>query len=131
MLIEIRDENIDELFEILCEIPMNRVSIWGEERPAGIEDIIDQLCRKMDKDEDWVEMLDEDCEHKELKEFSEYIDNVDFTDYGMTYNDHKLCICQNCEEVVDVIDKNKMWVKKHKFDWGSATTSDGEWSYIL
>jgi len=102
MLIEINDENVEELFEILCAIPKSEMSVFGAERPARIDDIIDQLL-----DEAYNEK--EFCEHKELKQFSNYIDNVEFTDYGMTYNRHILCICQNCKEIIDVIDENRMW----------------------
>jgi len=126
MIIEIKDEHAEELFEILCEIPYREANGFDweppTERPAGIDDILDQMCEEFIEDEmldvyyDSIEEyeLEKDfvnCEHEQLQQFSEYIDNVEFTDYGMTYNNHKLCICRNCEKVIDVVDANKMWLK--------------------
>jgi len=57
MLIEINNEDIDELFEILCEIPFREANSWDmeppTERPAGIDYIIDQLLEVMEEEDEF------------------------------------------------------------------------------
>ena len=126
MIIEIKDGNVNELFERLCDIPVETVDMWGGHRPAGIDDILDQLIDDNDVwDESWDESWDDDefeksldsyinCKHEELKPFSDYIDNVDFNDWGMIYDKHELCICQQCGDTIDVTTENMQWYKHNR-----------------
>ena len=59
MKIKINDEDIYELFEILCDIPFRKPNSYDfeppTERPAGIDNIIKQLLYKIEPAERLIE----------------------------------------------------------------------------
>lgn len=119
MLIEINDENVEELFEILCEINMETDYYGDFERPAGIDNILDQLC-EFDEDE-FEEILNEwldteiDCDHYFIKEVSDYATNVTFVNNGMIYDKVTIFKCCDCGKFIERVEKNMGWIRK-KYD---------------
>lgn len=135
MKIEIRDCDIEELFEILCKIDMEMDYYGNLERPAGIDDILDQLC-EFDEDE-YEEILDEwletdysetdsirfnemyigkfkpKCDHYFTEEVSDYSTNVTFEHNGMTYNKITIFKCCDCGEFIERVEKNIGWIRNN------------------
>jgi len=157
MLIEIRDENVEELFEILCEIPYREANEFDweppTERPAGIDDILDQIIEKSEDDEDWTEddynyfvslyedcdyctLEDKDCYHQFTIEVSDYISNVNFTETGMIYDKYTICKCDDCGETFERVERNIEWKRNSFLKYINSSTThacsnNDYWSYTL
>lgn len=56
IMIELKEEDIQEVFEILCEIPFEQATLYDSEPPTerqhGIQSIINQLSLFIDENED-------------------------------------------------------------------------------
>ena len=106
MIIEINDDDAEELFEILCAIPYREANGFDweppTERPAGIDNILDQMCEEFEEDEN------------DIIEVSDYISNVEFTENGMVYDKHTIYKCEDCGETFERVEKNIEW-KRNSF----------------